>query len=306
MAQQTSNNDPAALSPNGYSERPLPQYTGGDIDPTTGNVIPVSKASYATPSPAVPQTNLGNQHSGPNATTAALESAGLSLLANAGGKVLGDKLSVSKGSAGTNPLNGPQGGDNSTGAGSRQDSGSGDIPGLNPPSGDVSQGSNALNSGSSGVSSGDPSLASAPAGDVSPQPTPSAPSSGGYYEPFSTGGDSGDSVICTELHRQGLLDGITFEADRQFGAWVQSTHPHVYAGYYAWARHFVRLMRVSPAFTIFVRLLAYPWARYLAVQMGQQTEASWFGMVVFHVGWALCATIGTAMAALASFKRRTV
>ncbi|MGE0751877.1 MAG: hypothetical protein AB7F39_06550 [Variibacter sp.] len=118
---------------------------------------------------------------------------------------------------------------------------------------------------------------------------------GGTYT-ASFGGSRGGTVICTELHRQGRLDGITFQADQAFGAWTAANHPQVYAGYISWARPTVWLMQRSKWFSRFVQFVATPWAQYLAVQVGERKTAPRIGALLFHGGWHLCALIGAALA----------
>jgi hypothetical protein len=242
----------------------------------------------------------------------------------------------SSGGAGANPLDTTIGGGvNNTGAGGGGSNGSGMFGGPSPsatpatfntltdpsatsaptgaPTGSydpfslapVSSSSSGAGNGSSfsgSPSSSDPSAFSAPAFS-----TPSDPSSIGGSSFYSGPGDAGGvtmaagTVICTELHRQGLLDGVTYQADQAFGAWVQHHHPHVYAGYLAWGFPCVALMRRSKRFTAFVRFFAKPWAQHLAYEVGERHLDTRFGAAIHGFGWSVCALIGRARAMIGRY-----
>lgn len=95
------------------------------------------------------------------------------------------------------------------------------------------------------------------------------------------------TVICTELHRQGLMTDEVFALDRAFGLRMNHAHPEVMAGYYRLAMPVVRLMRKSRIFTHAVNLLAAPWARHMAHLMGQG-QPSLVGAAVMAAGIPLC------------------
>lgn len=95
------------------------------------------------------------------------------------------------------------------------------------------------------------------------------------------------TVICTELHRQGLMSDEVFALDRAFGANMARAHPDVMAGYYRLAMPVVRIMRKSRLVTHAVNLLAAPWARHMAHLMGQG-QPSIIGAAVMAVGVPLC------------------
>ena len=98
------------------------------------------------------------------------------------------------------------------------------------------------------------------------------------------GGGTG-TVICTELHRQSLMDDATWAADEAFGRRVPS---EVRAGYLLWAPTVVGWMRASRVMTWLVARLALPWAREMAY------GDSLFGRVVMACGWGICGWLGRA------------
>jgi len=97
-----------------------------------------------------------------------------------------------------------------------------------------------------------------------------------------------DSVICTELHRQGILDTEAYLKDAEFGKVLKQSNPNVIVGYHFLAKPVVKLMRKSPLFT---KVISYPtlkWAYYIAGR-----ENSVIGAFIFHVGIPVCSVIGT-------------
>jgi hypothetical protein len=97
-----------------------------------------------------------------------------------------------------------------------------------------------------------------------------------------------DSVICTELHRQGILDTEAYLKDAEFGKVLKQSNPNVIVGYHFLAKPVVKIMRKSPLFT---KVISYPtlkWAYYIAGR-----ENSVIGAFIFHVGIPVCSVIGT-------------
>lgn len=116
-----------------------------------------------------------------------------------------------------------------------------------------------------------------------------------------TGG--GSSVICTEMFRQGLLDPAWYEADEEFGAMVKT---NVRVGYWFWARPTVRLMQRSSSVTTIVALVAKPWAKQMAYEMGVSSEGSYFGSCIMQVGMPICALLGNLVLLVSPDKAKLV
>lgn len=306
MAQQTSTKDPGALSPTRYTEQPEPQFVGGGTDPATGNIVPAGKASYAsgqTPTPpAEPTTQLAYADASPApapssgpSTTQLLETAGLNLASSLGGKLAAGAFSSPKtggsSSGSDNPLDGFQGGN-----GSPQSSGAGP---LSTPTNGIDTAMPSSSPDYSDFKFNPPDTSSWGTQPSAPPENSFASAGGEYAGPGDSGGGGGSSkMICAELHRQGSLDGITYDADQAFGAVMMKDHPTVYAGYALWARPTVRLMQRSRSFTGFVKFIATPWAQYLSYRMGARDNAPVRGAILFHAGWAICAGLGTMMTIL--------
>lgn len=103
---------------------------------------------------------------------------------------------------------------------------------------------------------------------------PSAPSSGG-----------GITVICTELHRQGIMSPDIYKKDAEYGA---SLPLEVMAGYSFWATPIASKMKTSPLLTSIVKIPAMKWAKHIA-----GVEKSLFGYACQYIAEPVCGLIGT-------------
>jgi hypothetical protein len=138
---------------------------------------------------------------------------------------------------------------------------------------------------------------------------PSAVNSSGnkffYLEAFSSGYSSsvqlpyynnrfigGFKVICTELHRQGLMSDEIREADERFGRMISATSPETMLGYHYWAIPIVNLMQKSHLFTRIVWTVARPWAYHMAYKMGSFEKDNLIGKVLMKVGTFISKAIG--------------
>ncbi len=93
----------------------------------------------------------------------------------------------------------------------------------------------------------------------------------------------GGSVICTELHRVGLMDDETYHLDELFGARLQD---HILDGYRCWANPVVKLMQKSKLFTKIVSIPALKWADSMA------GKPNFIGDMILIGGLQLCSFIG--------------
>jgi hypothetical protein len=103
---------------------------------------------------------------------------------------------------------------------------------------------------------------------------PSAPSGGG-----------GGTVICTELHRQGIMPSDIYKKDAAYGAALSW---EVAAGYRFWATPLANKMKTSPLLTCILKIPAMKWAKHIA-----GTEKSVFGYACQYIGEPVCGIIGT-------------
>ena len=96
-----------------------------------------------------------------------------------------------------------------------------------------------------------------------------------------------DSVICTELHRQGLMSTPVYMLDAEYGKLLKEESPHVVIGYHFLAKPIVKLMRKSKFFTKLISYPALKWAHQIA-----GIENSITGSLIFNVGQPICGIIG--------------
>ncbi len=143
---------------------------------------------------------------------------------------------------------------------------------------------------------------------------PSAVNSSGnkffYLESFSSGYNSSvqlpyyynlggfrATVICTELHRQGLMSDEIREADERFGRMISATSPETMLGYHYWAIPIVNLMQKSRLFTKIVWTVARPWAYHMAYEMGTLEKDNLLGKILMKVGAFISKIIGKSISA---------
>lgn len=106
------------------------------------------------------------------------------------------------------------------------------------------------------------------------------------------GGGDGGKVICTELHRQGILSKTIYLSDQEFGRKLAIEDPEAFAGYHAWAIPVVSLMKKSSLFTRFVAVFALPWAREMHYMETGVGKSSLLGRCMVKFGVPLCRFIG--------------
>ena len=140
-------------------------------------------------------------------------------------------------------------------------------------------------SGNMGMGSDAASLAAAEAASSASSNSGSSPT-GPMGEGPDAGGDGGDgcTVICTELHRQGLISDDIYKADAAFG---KSLDDDTIRGYHLWGKPVARAMRKSPLLTWLIKPIVLSWARAMA---GRQNSLFW--SVALKLGIPVCRFIG--------------
>ena len=96
-----------------------------------------------------------------------------------------------------------------------------------------------------------------------------------------------DSVICTELHRQGIMSLDLYKKDAAFGEMLKKECPEVVVGYHVIAKPIVKLMQKSKLATKIISVPAMKWARHIANE-----ENSFIGYATLSVGMPFCSIIG--------------
>ena len=98
-----------------------------------------------------------------------------------------------------------------------------------------------------------------------------------------------DSVICTELYRQGLISEGVYTADSY---WGRMQDYEVIAGYQLWARPLVKLMRRSYGFTLLMAALTKPWMKAVMHDLGTTKRGSRLGRLYMDAGIPVCRFLG--------------
>jgi hypothetical protein len=114
-----------------------------------------------------------------------------------------------------------------------------------------------------------------------------------YGKSMEKASNKGGKIICTELHRQGLMSAEIFEADQAFGDELMKSDPQVMIGYHAWATGAVNLMQKSRFWTLVAYVIATPWSKQMAFKMGILPKQNLIGRMIMAVGMPLCRFIGS-------------
>jgi hypothetical protein len=98
-------------------------------------------------------------------------------------------------------------------------------------------------------------------------------------------GGSKNTIICTELHRQGRIT----DRQRRYGLmYGKQVGYEVYAGYLNAAWPVVERMRESKWYSRLVELIAKPTIREIAHRVNPREKGSIFGSIVLHFGIRIC------------------
>lgn len=103
-----------------------------------------------------------------------------------------------------------------------------------------------------------------------------------------------NTVICTELHRQGLLPTDIYQKDSEYG----KTLPiEVLVGYTTIASPVVNLMKSSKLFTKLISIPAINWAKHIS-----GVQYSYFGRSVQLIGEPICGLLGKIIISVSGVK----
>jgi hypothetical protein len=162
------------------------------------------------------------------------------------------------------------------------DPGAVEQPGLVESGHSAPQGTNTT--GNFGGGGGSGSVGGNMGGDLgAPGSSPGAPGIGGPGAGGGGGGGGGGTVICTELHRQGLMPDEVYEKDALYGS---SLDDNVMDGYQVWGKPLARAMAKCHVLTMVVKPFALRWANHMA------GKPNWFGATALRVGIPMCRAIG--------------
>jgi hypothetical protein len=103
------------------------------------------------------------------------------------------------------------------------------------------------------------------------------------------------TVICSELYRQGLMSYTVFRADQAFGRNLAKNDKYILLGYHFWAKPIVKIMQKSKMVTKIVCVVAKPWSLEMAYEMGAREKGTVVGKILMFVGIPVCRIIGKAI-----------
>lgn len=95
------------------------------------------------------------------------------------------------------------------------------------------------------------------------------------------------SVLCTELHRQGILDSDTYTKDSEYGVRLYKTNPEILVGYHFWAVPLTKVMKKSKLVTTILKYPVLAWANHIS-----GNKKNLFGTICVKVGQPVCGFIG--------------
>jgi hypothetical protein len=102
----------------------------------------------------------------------------------------------------------------------------------------------------------------------------------------ATGEGMFGTVICTELHRQGIMSKELYAEDVLFGKMVEKEFPAIMAGYRVLAAPIVFGMKRSKFFTKMIAPFGMSWARSMA------GEPELLGSAILYFGAPICGLVG--------------
>ena len=108
---------------------------------------------------------------------------------------------------------------------------------------------------------------------------------------------AGDSptVICTELHRQGLIPEEWYKVDQKVGQKFWHSDPEVMLGYLSWGVPVAKLMAKSKIVTFLAKGLALKWAQEMYAQECKPELSTSAGRALCKYGPRICKFIGRRM-----------
>jgi hypothetical protein len=111
---------------------------------------------------------------------------------------------------------------------------------------------------------------------------------------------AGDSptVICTELHRQGLIPEEWYKVDQKVGQKFWHSDPEVMIGYLSWGVPVAKLMAKSKVVTFLAKGLALKWAQEMYAQECKPELSTSAGRALCKYGPRICKFIGRRMSCL--------
>jgi len=99
-----------------------------------------------------------------------------------------------------------------------------------------------------------------------------------------------DTVICTELNRQGILSDSLYKVDKEFVS--QNIDVATYVGYRLWAGYIVKAMQSSKLISKMVGWFIVPWAKQAGSIVDSNIKGTLLGRTMMKVGIPVCRYMG--------------
>ena len=104
--------------------------------------------------------------------------------------------------------------------------------------------------------------------------------------------DKGGTVLCTELHRQGLLSEKIYRSDSILGEYYAKNYPTMVSGYHFWGVPLAKLMRKSKLATFIMKPFITAWAKQMHYELTKEGKPILFGKLIQFIGIPICSLIG--------------
>lgn len=101
--------------------------------------------------------------------------------------------------------------------------------------------------------------------------------------------EQGGKLLCTEIHRQGLLDDALFAGDLEYAKGVSEATK---VGYWSWARPLTKKLKESKVLTKMVTPFVRAWATEMAFKTGFSQKGSVFGKIMCWTFEPACYLLG--------------
>lgn len=99
-----------------------------------------------------------------------------------------------------------------------------------------------------------------------------------------------ESVICTELYKQGYIDKDLYLTESTYG---QLLPEEVLSGYHKWAKPVVKKMKESKRLTNFIYNISKPVLQEMAHRVDRKYKRSVIGCIILYIGEPICYFIGS-------------
>ena len=110
--------------------------------------------------------------------------------------------------------------------------------------------------------------------------------------PDDSGGFLGISVLCTELHRQGLISDRVYSSDEKMGEYFKKHDRSLVVGYHLWARPLTKFMKRSKILTLILKPFIIAWANEMHYEVTGELKSTITGRLLQKTLMPLCRILG--------------